>query len=122
MVIKWQFIIIPLVVICVGYLMAQNQRNADCVREFQETLQVRAEAFDQNDLVSIRQRELIYQWIHKLVFPPAELAALPTDDPRRQQFAISETIKVDQEFKVLIDRQRDNEKARPALPPATCGQ
>ena len=106
-IIKWQYVAIPVAILIAAYMSVQNQQNADCVREFNETLQVRARITSQNDEVSLRQRELIYEWIHGGGSLNREL-----------------TQKTDREFADLIHLQREYEQQRAAnpLPPATCGK
>jgi hypothetical protein len=123
-IIKWQYVMIPFVLGAIAYTSVQTQDNADCVREFQRTLAVRAQITTENDEVSRAQRELVYAWMHGLIFPddPA-IAQLEPTDPRREQHAIELTIRTDREFVRLINQQREYERQRAVnpLPPATCG-
>lgn len=123
LIIKWQYIAIPLVLAIAAHMSVQNQENADCTREFNQVLRERAAVTTQNDQISIQQRELIYQWIHNLIFPPPEIARLDTNDPVRQEYAVKLTRATDEKFAALIDKQREYERHRAAnpLPPPTCG-
>lgn len=124
LVLDWRYVAIPFVFGIVAYIAAQTQQNADCVREFNQVLRERSSVTSENDQLSIRQRELIYDWIHNLVFPPSDIAALPGSDPRRQEWAIDLTLETDKQFRESIDEQRRNDAIRAAnpLPPPTCGQ
>lgn len=122
-VIKWAYIAVPLVVILAAYMAVQNQQNADCVREFNQTLRERAAVTSENDALSIEQRELLYGWLHDLVFPPPEIAGLDMNAPARQKWNLERTIAVDRQFQVSLEKQRENDARRAAnpLPPPTCG-
>jgi hypothetical protein len=123
LVIKWEYIVIPLAVGVIAYMAVQTQTNADCVREFQQVLRERSQVTSENDRISTDQRELIYGWLHALIFPPSEVAMLDTHDPRRQEYALQLTRATDAKFAELIAQQREFEqiRARNPLPPATCG-
>jgi hypothetical protein len=124
-IIKWQYLVLPLAMAIVLNIALQTQANADCVREFNDVLRTRVQITTENDEVSREQRELIYQWIHGLIFPadPAT-ARLELDDPRREQDALELTIRTDKRFRELIEQQRgyERQRAENPLPPATCGQ
>lgn len=122
-VIRWQYMAVPLVLGLVLYMGAQTQANADCVREFNQVLRERSAVTSENDQISIYQRELIYNWIHDLIFPPPEVADLPGSDPRREAWAISLTQETDRQFAESIQKQRANDARRAAnpLPAPTCG-
>ncbi|MGV0793002.1 hypothetical protein [Mycolicibacterium sp. XJ1819] len=123
LVIKWQYIAVPFALAIVLYTAVQNQQNADCVREFNHVLRERASVTTQNDQISIEQRELIYTWIHALIFPPPDIAALHDNHPLRRDYALRLTIATDMKFAELIEKQREYERVRAAnpLPPPTCG-
>lgn len=122
-IINWQYITIPLVVLLAAYMAVQNQQNANCVREFQQTLRERSAITSDNDRLSIEQRVLVYDWMHGLVFPPEDIAALPGSDPRREKYALDLTIATDKKFEASLEQQRENDARRAAnpLPPPTCG-
>lgn len=122
-IIRWHYIAIPLVIGIASSMALQNQQNADCVREFNQVLRERAQVTTENDQISIYQRELIYEWIHNLIFPPPGIADLPGSDPRREKWAIELTEETDKKFHESIEQQRQNEERRAAhpLPPPTCG-
>lgn len=124
LILDWRYIAIPFVFGIVAYVAVQNQQNANCVREFNQVLRERASVTSQNDQLSIQQRELIYDWIHNLVFPPPHIADLPGSDPRRERWATDLTIETDKQFRDSIEEQRRNDAVRAAnpLPPPTCGQ
>lgn len=125
LVIRWQYMAVPLVLGLVAYMGVQTQKSADCVREFNQALRVRAEITSENDRLSIEQRELIYDWIHSLIFPPdPEIAVLPTDHPDRTRYSVWLTIETDKKFAASIEEQRENDEAWAAnpLPPPTCGR
>lgn len=120
---RWKYIATPFVLAIAMYISAQTQQNANCVREFNQTLRVRSAITAENDALSIQQRELIYHWIHTLVFPPPDVADLDPDDPARERWAINFTIETDRLFAASIEEQRvnDTERAAHPLPPPTCG-
>lgn len=122
-IIRWSYIAIPLVFIVALNMSIQTQQNADCVREFNQVLRERSKVTTENDQISIEQRELIYDWIHELLFPPPEIAKLPGSHPAREKWAIDLTLKTDAAFAKSIQQQRENEAHRAAnpLPPPTCG-
>lgn len=121
---RWQYVAVPFAFGITMFVAVQNQQNADCVREFNQTLRERSAITSENDRLSIRQRELIYDWIHNLVFPPPDIAALPGSDPRRENWAINLTLETDRQFRASIEEQRSNDAIRAAnpLPPPTCGR
>lgn len=86
----------------------------------------------QNDDISKYQRELVYEWMHDLIFPPSDIASLPGSHPAREKYALDLTIRTDQLFEQSIKRQRqldqqqreiDQKRAEnnKTLPP-DCGQ
>lgn len=122
-VIRWQYVAIPLVIGVALNMSIQNQQNADCVREFNQVLRERSRVTTENDQISIQQRILIYDWIHDLLFPPPDIAELPGSDPAREKWAIDLTLETDKKFAASLEQQRQNEAHRTAnpLPPPTCG-
>lgn len=122
-IIRWQYIAVPMVVGVVAYIAVQAQQNADCVREFNQVLRERSQITSENDRLSIEQRELLYNWMHNLIFPPPGIADLPGSHPDRERWAIDLTLETDRKFAQSLQRQRENDAYRAAhpLPPATCG-
>lgn len=123
-VIRWQYIAIPVAAAAVLNVTLQNQHNADCVREFNQTLRVRSAISEENDRLSLSQRELIYEWMHALIFPPPGIAELPTTDPRRAKYGLDVTVETDKQFRASMNTQRENDRENAAhpLPAPTCGQ
>jgi hypothetical protein len=123
-IIKWQYITVPMVIMLASYMAVQNQQNADCVREFNQVLRARSQVTAENDAISIYQRELVYNWMRDLIFPPPGIAELPPTDPVRETWAINMTMETEQLFKESIAKQRENDAHRAAnpLPPPTCGR
>lgn len=121
---RWQYLAMPLTVGVVVFTAVQTQQNADCVREFNQVLRDRSSVTSENDQLSIEQRQLIYDWMHNLVFPPPDIADLPGTDERRERWALEITIETDKRFRESLEKQRDNDEYRRAhpLPPPTCGQ
>lgn len=120
---KWQYVAVPFAFLIAMSMAFQNQQNADCVREFNQVLRERSSVTSENDQLSIHQRELIYNWMHNLVFPPPHIAGLPGSDPAREKWAIDLTLETDQQFRESINQQRENDAYRAAhpLPAPTCG-
>lgn len=123
LIIKWHYIAFPLVLGLASYMAVETQQSADCVREFQQVLRDRSTVTSENDRLSIEQRELIYEWIHNLIFPPPDIAELPGSDPRREAWAIALTEDTDKKFAESLEQQRENDEYRLAhpLPPPRCG-
>jgi hypothetical protein len=123
LIIQWKYIAVPLVLSIAAQMAFQNQQNADCVREFNQVLRDRSSVTSENDQISQQQRQLIYHWMHSLVFPPPQIARLPGDDPEREQWAINLTLETDRQFRESLDRQQEIDGFRAAhpLPPPTCG-
>lgn len=121
---KWQYIGVPLALGVMAYTAIQTQQSADCVREFQQVLRDRSSVTSSNDQLSIQQRQLLYEWMHNLVFPPPEIAGLPGTDPARERWAVALTVETDKEFRASLDQQRENDEFRAAhpLPPPRCGE
>lgn len=124
MIIRWKYIAVPLVMLIAAYTAVANQQNANCVREFNQTLRERATISTENDAISLEQRTLIYRWMHDLVFPPPELADLELSDPARERWNLERTLHTDELLRESLEKQRDNDARRAAnpLPPPTCGQ
>ena len=123
-IIKWQYIIVPMAMALVLHVALQTQANADCVREFNERLSIRSKITEENDRLSIEQRELIYDWIHGLIYPPPDIAKLNPNDPVREKYSIDLTIEADKKFDASIKRQHEKleERAANPLPPGNCGK
>lgn len=120
---RWKYVAVPFVFGLTMFVAVQNQQNADCVREFNHVLRQRSEITTENDSISLEQRQLLYDWIHSLVFPPPDIAGLDGADPRREKWALDLTIETDHKFDESMRIQRENEAERAAhpLPPPTCG-
>lgn len=88
-------------------MVTETRRNINCVREFNETLRIRAQITTENDQVSVQQRELIYRWIH---------GGGSLNRPLTEE--------TDRVFADLIEQQREYERQRAAnpLPPSICGK
>ncbi|UJQ86542.1 membrane protein [Mycobacterium phage PenguinLover67] len=98
-----------LVIAVTGYVLLQTgqterhykslaQNVANCQREFNEALRERAEISNQNDKLSIEQRDLLAksldagsEWVNQLIILPPDLADLPRTSPRVEQYGIDVT-------------------------------
>lgn len=100
------------------------QDTKACQIEFNQALKARAQITTENDELSQEQREVVFHWMHDLIFPPAPYDKMSTDDPRRQQWGIDRTIGASKRFQASIDRQEEIQKKREAhpLPDPTCGR
>lgn len=95
---------------------------AQCQKEFNAALVARSNVSRENDDLSIEQREIVFEWMHDIVLPPAPVSDWEPNDPRRQTWGINRTIEANNEFKKSIDRQTVLINSRPALPDPTCGR
>lgn len=98
-----------LVLAVVGYILLQTGQTerhykslaasvAQCQREFNGALKARSEISNQNDKLSIEQRELLAksldaqaEWINRLLILPPDLADLPRTDTRVEQYGLDVT-------------------------------
>lgn len=122
--IKWRGLIWLVCVIVVSFITISTHQASECIRDFNHVLIQRADITAQNDQVSQDQRQLIYNWIHELLFPPPSIARLAPDDPLRQQWAVQITLDTDRAFAKTNAQQQEYNDARAAhpLPTSTCGQ
>jgi hypothetical protein len=95
-----------------------------CQKEFNASLKARSQITSENDELSQQQRQILFDWIHDLIFPPQPYASMTTDDPRRQDYGMSLTINTDRVFKASLERQDALQKQRDEhpLPDPTCGR
>lgn len=120
---KSQYFVVPLVIGIIAYTAITNQQNADCVRQFQHALKARSQITIENDEISIQQRQLIYNWIHALVFPPPEIAQFEPNSPERNRWELELTIETDKKFSESMKKQKENDEQRrlTPYPEPTCG-
>lgn len=139
----WRVLGIILGVAVISYSFAETQRVAantkECQRQFNQALTVSRKISEENDVLSIEQRELFLDkdedesemWV-KLVAPDdPEISKLPTNDPRRQKYGI-DTVREYQkksnvtEAKIRLSQRKQNELIRERrmnpLPEPTCGK
>lgn len=123
---KWPYFTIPLALGVVAFVAIQVQQNADCVREFNQTLRVRSQISEDNDRWSMVQRKAFGDWLKTILAPPADMLELRRDDPynpRYQQWAFDIT----EHYSAIIQQaqteqdQNAAERANHPLPPPTCG-
>lgn len=125
-------------VIAVGvalYSIAETQDNANrvsalsestvaCQREFNETLRERSRIAEQNDRLSLVQRDALADWIHELLNPPPEIAGLNPSEKDRQEWGLRITERYYGIIRFAQQRQRELAVERLAhpLPEPTCGK
>lgn len=116
--------------------IANNQR--ECFRQFTEALSNRAvinaqdtELRQKYDELSADQRDALAAWLKELLEPPADMAALDSDDPVRADWAAAVTRKylaqietAQAQQRVLAARAEElaNERAAHPYPEPTCGK
>lgn len=110
----------------------------ECQRQFNEALTVRARITSEdgelsNQLSDLRSDidEATGTWINRLLNPPAEIAALPINDARRQAWNFDVTTvyfqrtdKLRAQVRAVIAerKQKQRERERTGLPAPTCGK
>lgn len=133
---RWNPLVVAVAVAVMGFLFIadQNSENARAVRdlaiqtqrcqkEFNETLRVRGAITADNDRLSLVQRREFATWLHDIIFPPDNIAALPIDDPVRQEWGLTRTAQADAVIRRAQEEQdkNDQERARNPYPEPTCG-
>ena len=100
------------------------QEVQDCQREFNDALKARARIGSENDEISQTQRRILFDWIHRLIFPPPPYNEMETNDPRRQQYGFAITIETEQALGRSFARQDElqRERDQKPLPDPTCGK
>lgn len=136
-VIRWQYIAIPVMVGLAAYMAAESQQNADCTREFNQAIRDSRAITGANDHLSIRHRQKSSEkgraetkmWIMVLRPPDPDMAARDFSDPVRQLWARSvvndyarEAGKLDAEILAIEKEQRELVDSRPPLPEPRCGR
>jgi hypothetical protein len=123
-VIHWKYIGVPLALCIIVYVAAQNQQNANCVREFNQVLRVRSGISMENDQLSRTERTAFADWLRVLLNPPPEIAGLADDDPRYQKWGRDVTEHYYTQIRAIEDQQIANDKIRAnnPLPEPTCGR
>jgi len=138
-----------LVLFVVAYILAQGeQTHRDTVALSEQTAQCQADLIasikrgreigNQNDKLSIEQRELLAkiadalgEWVQRLIVLPPELADLPRTDPRVEQYGLDvsrvffdRTAKYRERSAEIIAEQNRlaDERAKNELPDPRCGQ
>ena len=127
------------VVAVLAYQIVQAQRLATCQQQFADALVDRASISVENDRLSLAQRELLAEnqraeahWISELLHPsdPA-VAALPLDDPRRQEWGLAVSNQFFSLAASLADKiaaisaeqlTNDRQRAAARIPDPTCGR
>lgn len=135
-IIKWQFITIPIAIGLAAYLAIQSQDNANCTREFNQAIRESRSITIENDALSIKHRGLLSEkgraetqmWLAVLRPTDPTIAGLSLGDPVRQQYArnvvTAYSIKaghLDTQILDIEEQQRRLALTRPALPGPTCG-
>lgn len=118
-----------------GYVLFQGQQTHDqtvalsdatkaCQVEFNTALRARSQITIENDKISRQQREVVYDWMHQLIFPPPDIAVLPGSDPRREKYALDLTLRTDDLLRASIAEQReiDQRRADNPYPEPSCGK
>jgi hypothetical protein len=121
---RWNSLVYIACALVIAWVMVETREANQCIQEFNQALRVRSQITQENDRLSIQQREIIYGWMHALVFPPPHIAQLSNSDPKRQQWAVQLTLDTDEVFKKSLEQQRENDEKRAAnpLPAPTCGE
>lgn len=124
---RLKFVAVPLAIGVVIFIAAQTQENANCVREFNQTLRVRSQISEDNDHWSMVQRKALGDWLKTILDPPADMLELRRDnpnDPRYQQWAFDTTEHYSAIIQEAQQEQDDNvaERALHPLPAPTCGR
>lgn len=118
--------------------VALAQRTANCQADLIRSIARGREIGDENDALSVQQRELFAQleelqgvWLTRLVAPDnAEIAALDQNNPRREAWAIDATIiyneraaKLRADVRKIADRQAElaSQRKMNELPSPRCG-
>lgn len=70
---------------------------------------------------SQEQRTALSDWLRTLLQPPPDIAALPGNDPVRQQWAVDVTSNYFQTIQRSQSEQAVTDASRPALPDPDCG-
>ena len=133
--IQWQLagIVIGVVALVISTVQSQvayetakdtAQEVQDCQREFNASLKSRARISAENDEISQTQRRILFDWIHRLIFPPPPYDKLDTNDPLRQQYGFTITIETEQALGRSFARQDElqHERDQNPLPDPTCGK
>ncbi len=130
---NWFYIWTSLVLVSVALVGVQNARTYTyaeqlakdtqaCQTEFNQALRARGQINAENDRWSLIQRTALADWIHSLIFPPPDIAALPPESGTRQQWILEQTAKADQIIRQAQDEQDRNIRERPAYPDPECGK
>ena len=110
----------------VAYTTAKQtaQEVQDCQREYNQALRARAQITSENDELSQTQRQIIFAWIHALLFPPPPFNVLPPGDPKRQEYGLTLTYNTERDFQASLKRQNEIQAYRDShpLPDPTCGK
>lgn len=97
---------------------------ARCQQEFNQALRVRGEITQENDRLSIRQREALANWLNGLIFPPPPYDTMDPNDPRRVKYGLGITLEADRIIKSAQYEQRQNDfkRSQNPYPDPTCGR
>lgn len=97
---------------------------ARCQTEFNTALRVRGEITQDNDRLSLIQREALANWIHDLIFPPPPYDKMDVTDRNRQAWATFRTVEADRTIRHAQEEQQQNDKERSEhpYPDPTCGR
>lgn len=96
----------------------------DCQREFNEAIRLRSRLSEEDSRLSLTQRDALANWLRDLLNPPPNIAALPGNDPIRQQWAVDTT----ERYYAIIKKAQDDQvkladyRAAHPLPEPTCGK
>lgn len=125
--IKWNYLAYAMATIVFMWVAVQTQQDANCMREFNETLRVRSKISEDNDHWSYVQRTALGDWLKDIVAPPSEIAYLRANDPANPkvtQWALGITTKYSTMIQRAQSEQDDvlKERAAHPLPQPTCGR
>lgn len=114
------------------------QEVQDCQREFNSALKVQAQVGAENDALSMQQRQQLArandatsEWLHDILFPPAEVLINGRQGPVYEKWGVERTqayfdtiADIKRELNLTTAEQLANEtrRAQHPLPEPTCGR
>lgn len=108
-------------------LEAMAKQTASCQHEFNVALKARGNINDENDQLSLVQRNALADWFRNILYPPPEIQAIQDSDPNflsNPAYLQWHNQNATTYYNIIAEAQRkqkENDERRPEYPEPSCG-
>lgn len=124
--VKWNYVAYVAATAVFLWSVTQTYQNTQCNHQFNAALRARAAISDDDAKWALAKQNAIGGWLHDVVSPPPEIAALRATDPynpRITQWALTMSAHYNDIIQQATKEQDENlrERTRHPLPQPSCG-